>query len=200
MKSIRKVALMGLIMMMALLAACGGAGGAPEPAADVATAVVATEAVATVVEATEVVAQATAAPTDAPTTAPTAEPTSTPEPTVAPTEAPLPVISLETLIGLFNQYDYDAGGDNWLMFNEDGTFAGRHGPAFDTGVHVTEGTYTLDGDVLTLIDPEQCPTGESYRLEYRNQTQVHFTVEGEVACDYLAADFERQPNWKRVEP
>ena len=44
-------------MMMALLAACGGAGGAPEPDAGVATAVVATEAVATVVEATEVVAQ-----------------------------------------------------------------------------------------------------------------------------------------------
>lgn len=43
-------------------------------------------------------------------------------------------------------------------------------------------------------------TGESYRLEYRNQTQMHFELVGETACDYLAADFDRQPNWKRVEP
>lgn len=174
--------------ILLLLAACGGA---PSTSTAVPT------------------EEPAAAPTEEPTVAPTAEstmepttepPTATPEPTVEPTKAPLPVISPETVIGLFNQYDFEAAGENWLMFYEDGAFAGRHGPAFDTGVHVTDGTYTLEGDVLTLIDPEQCPTGESYRLEYRNQTQVHFEVVGEVTCDYLAADFERQPNWKRVEP
>lgn len=197
MKLNRMLILLVLLALMAL-AACGGAA-APEPA---------------VAEATAVVAQATAAPTNAPTEAapteaptpePTAEPpTVTPAPTAAPTaeptKKPLPVISPDTVIGLFNQYDPDAGGDNWLMFNADGTFAGRHGPSFDTGILVTEGTYTLERDVLTLFDPEECPAGESYQLEYRNQTQVHFTVTGEVTCDYLAVDFERLPNWKHVEP
>lgn len=191
----------GLITMsiLLLLAACGGAPAAQvEPAAPIEV----TATAAPTVEPTTAPTEApTAAPTNEPTAEPTAEPpTATPEPTVEPTKAPLPVISPETVIGLFNQYDYEAGGENWLMFYEDGTFAGRHGPAFDTGVHVTDGTYTLEGDVLTLIDPEQCPTGESYRLEYRNQTQVHFEVVGEVTCDYLAADLERQPNWKHVEP
>lgn len=187
----------GWIAIILLVSACGKAAGSD-----------ATPAVA----GTEVVAQATAAlpqpsvtpppSTEEPTAAPTATevpPKATSEPTIEPTEAPLPVISLETLIGLFNQFDFEAGGNNWLWFYEDGTFAGRHGPEFDTGIHVTDGTYTLDGDVLTLVDPEQCPAGESYRLEYRNQTQVQFKVSGEVTCDYLAADFERQPNWKRVE-
>lgn len=140
-------------------------------------------------------------PTAAPIELPTAEPSmATSEPTPKPTKAPLPVISPDTVIGMFNQFDQQANGNNWLLFNADGTFTGRHGPSFDDGILVTEGTYRLEGDVLTLIDPEQCPAGESYRLEYRNQTQVHFELVGETACDYLAADFDRQPNWKRVDP
>jgi len=191
----------GLITMsiLLLLAACGGA-----PAAQVeqAAAIEVTATAAPTVEPTTAPTEApTAAPTNEPTAEPTAEPpTATPEPTVEPTKAPLPVISPETVIGLFTQFDQRAGGNNWMQFNADGTFAGRHGPTFDTGVPVTEGTYTLEGDVLTLIDPDECPTGESYRLEYRTQTQVRFELAGETTCDYLAADMEVQPNWKRAEP
>ncbi len=185
--------------ILVLLVACGGAPAAQvEPTA----APLATATTVLIEESTTAPSvEPTAVPTAAPTAEPTAEPlTATPEPTAAPTQASLPVISPETVIGLFNQYDYEAGGENWLIFNVDGTFVGRHGPSFTTGILVTEGTYTLEGDVLTLIDPEQCTTGESYRLEYRTQSQVRFELAGETACDYLAADFERQPNWKQVEP
>jgi hypothetical protein len=198
-----RTALVLLSIILAVLAACGGAATAPEPA---------------IVATSEVVADATAAPTEPaatplpteePAAEPTAEPTAespgtvepspTPLPMPSPTKEPLPEISLETITGMFNQFDTEAGGNNWLLFNADGTFVGRHGPTFDTGVPVTEGTFTLEGDVLTLVDPDQCPTGESYLLAYRTQTQVHFEVVGEVTCDYLAQDTQRLPNWKRFE-
>jgi hypothetical protein len=187
-----------LILIVMLLAACGGAATTPEaavePAADTAA-----EPTATQPPVEEPTTALTEEPTVAPTAEPMDEPTATAEPTAEPTDAPLPVISPETLVGMFNQFDTEAGGNNWLLFNADGTFVGRHGPTFDTGVLVTEGTYTLEGDVLTLVDAEQCPTGESYRLAYRTQTQVHFEVAGDVTCDYLAEDTQRLPNWKRVE-
>jgi hypothetical protein len=190
------LALIGIVIMMAL-PACGGAASAPEPTVGAATAGAA--------EASAVPSEpvATPQPTEEPTLestaeSPTASPEPTAEPTAKPTKEPPPEVSPETFVGLFTQYDFEAGGNNWLLFNEDGTFVGRHGPTFETGVAVTEGTYTLEGNVLTLIMPEECPDGEVYELRFSTTEQLHFEVV-ETSCNAFADDFRRQPNWERAE-
>ncbi|WP_374688021.1 hypothetical protein [Promineifilum sp.] len=182
MKSVAMLVVVGLLLFV--LAACGGAASAPaEPA---------------VADVTAEVAAPTSQPTAAP-VEPTAAPTATAEPTAKPTKEPPPEVSLATLVGLFTQHDDQAGGNNWLLFNEDGTVAGRHGPTFDTGLKVFEGTFSLDGNVLTLILPEECLDGERYELRFATATQLHFDVL-DTTCDAYADDFQRLPNWKRVEP
>jgi hypothetical protein len=137
-------------------------------------------------------------PTAAPT--PTAEPTGAlvePTPTVKPTNEPLPEISLETLLGLWTQYDDDAGGYNWLAFFEDGTYQAKHGPSFETGIGilVSEGAYLLEEDVLTIMDADECPEGETYQLSYRTSKIIRFDPLS-TTCDFLADDFEREPLWE----
>ncbi len=203
MRSILGLILIG--MMIFAMVACGGTTNAPEePVADAMStvAMVATAVEVTALEATTPPIEPAASvppPTVEPTLEPTAEPpTATPEPTAKPTKEPPPEISLATIAGMFTQFDVQAGGNNWLLFNEDGTFVARHGPAFDTGVAVTEGTYVLEGNVLTLVMPEECPDGERYELRFATRSQLHFDVV-DTSCNAFADDFERQPNWKHVD-
>lgn len=196
----KRVASLMIVGLLFLLVACGGAANAPtEPAA----ADTAAEAAAPTVEPTEAPVEPTAEPTVEPAAVPTAtaepSPTPTAEPTVEPTKEPPPEVSLATLVGLFTQYDDQAGGNNWLLFNEDGTFVGRHGPSFDTGVAVAEGAFTLEGNVLTLVIPESCPDGERYELRFATTTQLHWE-NLDTTCNYFVEDVKRLPNWKRAEP
>lgn len=192
MKIIANLLVAGLLLLV--LAACGGGANAP---AEPAVADVAAEAAAPTSQPTEVPVE----PSTEPTAEPTAEPSPTPtaEPTAKPTKEPPPEVSLATLVGLFTQYDDQAGGNNWLLFNEDGTFVGRHGPSFDTGVAVAEGTFTLEGNVLMLVIPESCPDGERYELRFATATQLHWE-NLDTTCNYFVEDVKRLPNWKRAEP
>jgi hypothetical protein len=145
-------------------------------------------------------AMVTAPPTDT-----SIPPTSTPEsptPTVelpTPTKKPLPQVSLDTLLGIWTQYDNEAGGYNWLIYNDDGTYRARHGPSHETGLVVADGSFVLEGDLLTLIEPNECPGGETYKLRYINQTEMRYELV-ESTCNFLAEGFEKEPLWKQVPP
>ncbi len=194
----KRVMRIGFVGLLFILAACGG--GAPaEPTVAPAPTEVATPTTEPAAGPTSTTG-AMVEPTDTPepTVIPEPSPTPAAEPTAKPTKEPPPEVSLETITGLFMQYDDQAGGNNWLLFNEDGAVVGRHGPTFETGTEVFQGTFALDGNVLTLILPEECPDGERYELRFATANQLHFDVL-DTTCDAFADDFRRLPNWKRAE-
>jgi hypothetical protein len=132
-------------------------------------------------------ADPTELPAEATGTAALAEPTPTPE--------PLPELSLETLVGTWNQFDDQAGGENWFLFHEDGTYQGKHGPSPETGVLVTEGTFTLEGNVVTFFDATHCPDGESHESRYITVERIRFDLIGSTCSEPLLPE---KPIWKKV--
>lgn len=150
----------------------------------------------------------TAPPTN--TVAPTTAPTNTPAPTntvaaantptapaASPTRMPTLVVSRELLLGTWWQFDSQAQGNNHIIFKEDGTFKGRHGPSPQTGILVADGTFTLEQDELTITDKTDCPDGDTYRIKFTTKDHLFFKFLSST-CGSTAQDFTRQPNWDRL--
>ncbi len=135
--------------------------------------------------------------TAVPTLVPTDTPQPTPTPTITPTKEPPPPVSRELLVGNWYQFDLQAQGNNYLLFRENGDFQGRHGGVFPGGQLVSEGTWKLEKDELTITDNKDCPDGEFYRIKFTTKTHLYFTVLG-TTCNNFAEGFNRQRNWDRV--
>ena len=144
-----------------------------------------------------------AAPTVAPTTVPTQAPpptlaaTSTPAPTATATSAPLPQVSLETFIGTWTQFDTQLGSNNFLIFQNDGTYVARHGASIQQSAFVFEGKFVLTQDRVTLFNDRDCPDGETYTVTFTGQVTIRFDLSGETKCDFLAEDMKKLPRWMR---
>lgn len=127
----------------------------------------------------------------------TAAPTDVPPATASPTSEQSPEVSREQLLGTWWQFDNQAQGNNYIIFREDGSFKGRHGPNLQAGITVSEGTFRLEQDQLTITDNADCPDGEMYQIKFTTKDHLFFKVLGST-CDNFADDFKRQPNWDRL--
>lgn len=134
-------------------------------------------------------------PTNIPLSTPTA--TTAAAPTTTPTPEPPPAVALDLLLGTWTQFDTQAQGNNFIIFRPDGSFRARHGPNVENSTVVSNGTFNLQGDELTITDNKDCPNGERYRIKFTTQTHLFFTVL-DSTCNNFADDFRRQPNWDRV--
>jgi hypothetical protein len=194
-----KKILVPAILLLLVLVGC-------QPGTEMTAAPTQTNVVEAVVETTEAgEVSATALPTETPipateTPAPATEtltpPTETPAPTA--TYEPLPEVSLETLTGIWTHFDAQAGGNNWLILNADGSYQGKHGPTVETGVLVLEGNYRVDNNVITFTDNEDCSAGEAYDVRFVTADRIAFDLKQlcEGAQDQLLPE---QRGWQRDE-
>jgi sugar lactone lactonase YvrE len=114
-----------------------------------------------------------------------------------PTDEPLPEVSVESLTGLWTQSEGVGEGNNWLLFNADGSYEARHGPSFETGVPVLEGTYRVESGVITLLDVDECPEGgEQYDVAFITPERIRFDLKMLCAPPGLLPE---TPVWMRFE-
>lgn len=131
-------------------------------------------------------------------TAPSILPTSSSTPLPSST----PALNPQDFFDTWMVWDQEAGGPNFLTFNEDGTFIATHGPL--QGLVLHEGTYTLDGNEITFLNwwycaPEQ-KTG-TYLISMYPDNQSFRLLPVNDPCEERVRDFtKRIIKWNRFVP
>jgi hypothetical protein len=124
-------------------------------------------------------------------------PTATPR----PRETPVPVTGIEDIVDVWWVFDAQAGGPNHINFNADGTYRVAHGPY--PGITRAEGTFDVDGDVLTFHNGWfGCREREagSYQLELLGDTMLTFLPMDEECAERLSSTFRIWATWQRGRP